>query len=791
MEQLEDIRKIVRTERISSLREKTFSNPRYMSVDQARIITRVYKENETSPVSQKRARALAASLREMPINLDPQELLVGNRTPEIRAGVIFPEAGISWIARELDSLPTRPQDPFRVRAANKKIFLEEIEPYWAGLTLEDHIYGGYGDEISAIEKVVKINQKDHAQGHICPHVELWLQIGPSGLLERAGKAREKASPEQTDFYDSTCLVLEGAIEFMRRYASMAEELISECEDVAVQENLREISRMCLHLAGQPPASFREALQSVWFLFVMLHMESNASSFSPGRMDQYLYPYFKKDMDEGKLDLESSLELIEALFIKFNQIVYMRNAHSAKYFAGFPIGFNVALGGQTKEGLDATNMLSYLFLKAQDHVALPQPNLSARLHRGSPHSFVLECSRVIGLGSGMPQIMNDESIIPSLIDVGFEKRDAMDYAVVGCVELSTQGKSLGWSDAAMFNLVKALELALNNGQCLLTGKILGPQTGSLADYSSFEDLEKAFAIQIDYFVDRMIKACEFVEAAHQQYLPSALLSTVVDDCLEKGLDVTAGGAYYNLSGIQAIQVANVADSLAVLKKLIYEEKLINKEELLSALQNNFKDREEIRLTCKEGVPKYGNDVEWVDLLGSKWVHYFNDRLKSYKNYRGGAYVLGLYTVSAHIPMGQNVGATPDGRQAGSPLADGGLSPMNGQDLHGPTAALASVSRMPSLPAGNGTLLNMKFLPSFFHREEDREKFASFLKAFVRMPIHHVQFNVVKKEDLLEAKRKPESYLGLTIRVAGYTAFFVELAEDLQDEIIERTCHSLTL
>ncbi|MBW1902681.1 MAG: formate C-acetyltransferase/glycerol dehydratase family glycyl radical enzyme, partial [Deltaproteobacteria bacterium] len=746
MEQLEYIRNIERTDRISSLREKTFSYPRYMSVDQARIITRIYRENETSPVSLKRAKALAASLREMPISIDPQELLIGNRTPEIRAGVIFPEAGISWIARELDTLPTRPQDPFQVREPDKKVFLEEIEPYWSGNTLEDHIYGAFGDEISAIEKVVKINQKDHAQGHICPHVEKWLTLGPSDLLEITRKAREKASPQQADFYHSTCLVLEAAIHFIRRYARLAESQLSEYKDTAVQDNLREIQIMCLRLAEQPPVTFREALQSVWFLFVMLHMESNASSFSPGRIDQYLYPFFLKDMKRGTLDLESSLELIDALFIKFNQIVYVRNAHSARYFAGFPIGFNIALGGQTKQGEDATNTLSYLFLKAQDHIGLPQPNLTARLHRRSPHPFVMECSRVIGLGSGMPQIMNDESIIPSLENAGLEHQDAMDYAVVGCVELSSQGKSLGWSDAAMFNLVKSLELALNNGRCMLTGKQIGLRTGSLADYHSFADLEKAFAIQIDYFIDRMIKACEFVEAAHQQYLPSALLSTVVEDCLEKGVDVTAGGAHYNLSGIQAIQVANVADSLAVLKKLVYEESVIDKEEFLLSLQNNFIDREELRLSCTESVPKYGNDVEWVDALGAKWVRYFNERIKSYKNYRGGDYILGLYTVSAHVPMGQNVGATPDGRQARSPLADGGISPMYGQDLQGPTAVLASVSRIPSHLAANGTLLNMKFLPSFFHTEKDREKLTSFLKAFVRMPIHHVQFNVVKREDL---------------------------------------------
>jgi formate C-acetyltransferase len=789
MEILGSIQRFVISERIASLKKKTVSGQRYMSVDQARIITRIYREHESAPRSQKRAKALAASLREMPISMEPQEFLVGNRTPGIRAGVVFPEAGISWIARELDTLPTRPQDPFRVREADKRIFLEEIEPFWKGKTMEEYIYGVFGEELKAIEKVVKINQKDHAQGHICPHVELWLTQGPAGLLETARKAREKAKPQQMDFYQNTCLVLEAAIQFIRRYAELADAELSKPADLASQKNLKEIRDMCLHLAEHPPSTFREALQSVWFLFVMLHMESNASSFSPGRMDQYLLPYFQKDLAEGSLDLEDALELIDALFIKFNQIVYMRNAHSARYFAGFPIGFNVALGGQTKEGGDATNILSYLFLKAQEHIALPQPNLSARLHKGSPHDFVMECSRIIGLGSGMPQIVNDESIIPALKLTGFKHRDAMDYAVVGCVELSSQGKSLGWSDAAMFNLVKVLELALNDGTCLLTGKILGPQTGSLAEHLTYEDLEQAFASQMDHFTKRMIKACELVEAAHQKYLPSALLSTVVDDCLKQGADVTAGGAVYNFSGIQAIQVANVADSLAVLKKLIYQEKRYDKDLFLQALQNDFQNQEELRLSCLEDVPKYGNDVKWVDELGNKWIRHFNHSIRSRKNYRGGDYILGLYTVSAHVPMGQLVGASPDGRHAASPLADGGISPMYGQDLHGPTAVLASVARIPSRLAANGTLLNMKFLPSFFHTKRDREKFASFLKAFVRMPIHHVQFNVVNREDLLEAKKHPERYLGLTIRVAGYTAYFVELAEDLQDEIIERTCHTM--
>jgi pyruvate formate-lyase/glycerol dehydratase family glycyl radical enzyme len=510
-------------------------------------------------------------------------------------------------------------------------------------------------------------------------------------------------------------------------------------------------------------------------------------FSPGRLDQYLYPYFLKDIKSGIIDLNNALELIEALFIKFNQIVYMRNTNSAKYFAGFPTGFNISVGGQTKNGEDATNELSYLILKAEEHLQLPQPNLTARLHKNSPDNLINECTRVIGLGSGMPQIVNDESIIPALIGAGIENEDATDYALVGCVELSTQGNLLGWSDAAMFNMVKVLELTLNDGKCQITGEQLGLKTGNLADYDTFGAVEIAFGRQIRFFMNKMIRACEEVEKAHQKHLPSPLLSAVIDDCLEKGIDVTAGGAKYNLSGIQAIQIANIADSMAVLSQLVFNEKKIRKDIFLAVLKKNFNGSESLRQLCINHIPKYGNDVKWVDELGTKWVTFFAEELKKYTNYRGGSYHMGLYTVSAHVPMGHNVGATPDGRLSGTPLADGGVSPMYGLDNSGPTALLNSVSRIPFRAASNGTLLNMKFLPSFFKTEEDRKNFSSLIKAFIELKIHHVQFNVVTKEDLIKAKSHPDLYRGLTIRVAGYTAYFTELVEDLQDEIIQRTTH----
>jgi formate C-acetyltransferase len=773
------------TDRILSLRKKTISAERYLSLEQAKIITRVYGETGDIPVILKRAYMLERSLLEMPINLDVDELIVGNRTPDIRAGVVFPEAGISWLEKEIDDLPLRPQDPFKIRSEDVSFFRGKIAPFWKGKTLEDDIYGSYGDEIGAIEKVVKINQKDHAQGHICPNVGKWLSLSPAGLIKIATDKLEHAKGEKRFFYESVSVVLKASCGFMIRYSLLAAGMAEAERDPVLRQNLEEISSICRKLSEEPPSSFREALQSVWFLFVILHMESNASSFSPGRMDQYLYPFYKKDLESGVLDKTYALELTDALFIKFNQIVYMRNGHSAKYFAGFPTGFNITLGGVGPDGIDATNELSYLFLKAQDHVRLPQPNLTARLHKNSPDEFTDECSRIIGLGTGMPQIVNDESIIPTFESAGITHEESLDYALVGCVELSTNGNYLGWSDAAMFNLVKALELALNNGVCMITGKQIGPESGMLTDFSDFSGLENSFRRQIDHFISGMMKACSVVELLHQKHLPTPFLSSVTDDCLSNGIDVTAGGAKYNFSGIQAIQGANISDSLAVLKKLVYDERSIGKSEMLEALRNNFREQEPLRQICINHVPKYGNDITWVDELGAFWIRYFASALKEYKNYRGGRYHMGLYTVSAHVPMGQNVAATPDGRFALAPLADGGLSPMYGRDKQGPTAVLNSVARMPSYLASNGTLLNMKFLPSLFLDETDRSKFTAFLKAFISMPIHHVQFNVITADELRKAKADPVSYRGLTIRVAGYTAYFTELADDLQDEIIQRT------
>lgn len=774
------------SQRIQILKDKMLSAPRYASIEQARIITRVYQENEHLSIPKKRALSLKAAMEELEIGFEKEELIVGNRTKGVRYGVVFPESGCSWVNNEFETLPTRPQDQFHVKEEDIQEFREKIYPYWKGKSMEDVIKHHGGQEIQSIAKVVKINQKDHAQGHICPDSALWLKMGPLGIMNQAQEKLKTCEESQKEFYECVVLVMQGACTFMKRYHDMIMENIDEVEE-PYQQSLRTVANNCLNLTKRPPETFHEAVQSLWFLFVLLHMESNASSFSPGRMDQYLYPYYQKDIESGKISMEDALDILECLWLKFNHIVYLRNQNSAKYFAGFPIGFNIAIGGEDENGNDTYNELSLLCLQCQYDLGLPQPNLSVRLNRNSSHELMQKAIEVVSKGSGMPQFFNDEAIVHALMELGIEKKDALNYAIVGCVELTTHGNNLGWSDAAMFNLNKALELTLNHGKCLLTHEQIGLDLGGLDTYQTFEDLEKAFQQQIDYFIDKMMQCEVIVEKAHQDCLPTAFLSSVIDDCLENGLDVTKGGAKYNLSGIQMIQIANLADSLAAMKQLVYDDQVIDAKELLAALQSDFKGYEIIQTMLLNKVPKYGNDVEWVDRLGAKWAEYFRSRMKDYTNYRGGPYHTGMYTVSAHVPMGENVGASPDGRNALTPLADGGMSPVYGRDLKGPTAVLKSVSRLNNSLTTNGGLLNMKFLPEFFETKNGMNKFENFLRAFVDLKVPHIQFNVVRREDLEDAQIRPQLHKSLTIRVAGYTAYFVELAHKLQDEIIERTTY----
>jgi formate C-acetyltransferase len=669
-------------------------------------------------------------------------------------------------------------------------------------------------------RAFSLNQTDHAQGHILPDVAAWLRLGIGGLrdqvlaaskISNAKTQRRKDAEEENHaesqhltpaplhlgasalgsehsssiFYDAALIALQAAQEFMLRYAGLATEMARDSADPVRARELERVAANCRWLAEQPARDFHEALQAVWFLFALLQIESNASSFSPGRFDQYMLLYLEADLAAGKLTQSEAQELLECLWLKFNEIVLLRSSSSARYFAGFPIGFNIALGGQLAGGGDATNLLSFMCLRAQADLGMTQPNLSIRIHDGSPDDFLRAASFVVGKGSGMPQVFNDEVIIPGQIARGVTEEDAANYAVVGCVELSTPGKALGWSDASMFNLTRVLELTLFGGKDPRTGEQIGLATPTLAEMRSMADLEAAYDAQLAHFVPLMVAGCNIVDQIHAELLPSPFLSLVIQDCIERGLDVTAGGAHYNFSGVQGVQIANVADSLAAVEQAVFAEKWLSGAELLDALRRDYAENEVLRQRLIHRVPKYGNDDDRVDRYAGRWGDRYAELVAQHATVRGGVYQPGFYTVSAHVPMGAHVGATPDGRHTGAPLADGGLSPTAGRDRRGATAVLQSVSKLDLKLASNGTLLNMKFLPSFFAGEQALDKFVLLLRGFCRLHIPHVQFNVVSAATLRAAQANPEEYRSLVVRVAGYSAYFTELDQELQNEIIART------
>lgn len=775
------------TARAARIKQRLVQNQRQIDIERARFTTESYRQTEGEPMPIRRAKMLLHLARSLSITIEPDEIIVGNRSLLPRMGVIAPEGAVDWIDRELEILPTRPQDRFNITLAQIDELRHDIFPYWRGKTIEDIVSSRVPPDVRVAVrgKAFSLNQTDHAQGHILPDVETWLRLGIGGLRDKVWAIHESPIRQQSPFDAAALIALQAAAEFILRYADLAAEQAQTSPDPARAAELERIAGVCRWISTHPPRDFHEALQAVWFLFVLLQIESNASSFSPGRFDQYMLPYLERDLAAGRLTLAQAQELLEYLWLKFNEIVLLRSSHSARYFAGFPIGFNLAVGGQLADGSDATNLLSFMCLRAQADLGLTQPNLSIRVHAGSPQEFLEAAAFVIGKGSGMPQVFNDEVIVPGQVNRGLPLAEARNYAIVGCVELSTPGKALGWSDASMFNLTRVLELTLFGGRDPQTGDQIGLPAPCLDEMRSFQDLEAAYDRQLAHFVALMVKGCNIVDQIHAEVLPSPFLSLVIDDCIERGLDVTAGGARYNFSGVQGVQIANVADSLAAVKQAVFDEQWLSATDLLAALRADFAGQEVLRQRLINRAPKYGNDDDRVDQFAGRWGDRYCELVEQYETIRGGVYQPGFYTVSAHVPMGANVGATPDGRHARTPLADGGLSPTAGRDRRGATAVLHSVSKLNLKLASNGTLLNMKFLPAFFDGPSALNKFAQLLRGFSELHIPHVQFNVVDAATLRAAQADPDAYRSLVVRVAGYSAYFTELDKELQDEIIRRS------
>ncbi len=829
---------VKKSPRITKLMEDLYRELPEIEADRAILLTESYRQTEGEPVIIRRAKAFVHILDQIPITIREGELIVGSATKKPRGCQVFPEFSFTWLEKEFDTVATRSADPFFISEETKQS-LHQVYQYWAGKTTSELATSYMAPEtLKAMEHNIFTpgNYFYNGVGHIT--VKYWevLEIGYRGIKEKAQKELEACQlgdadyAKRTRFLQAVILCCDAVCRYANRYADLAEQLAQQCSDSVRKAELLQIAANCRHVPEHGASNFYEACQAFWFVQMLLQMESSGHSISPGRFDQYMYPYYKKDREEGKLTREQAQEYIDCIWVKLNDLNKVRDAASAEGFAGYSLFQNLIAGGQNTEGVDVTNDLSFLCIEASMHVALPQPSLSVRVWNGSPNEFLLKAAELTRTGIGLPAYYNDEVIIPALMNRGLSLEDARDYNIIGCVEPQKAGKTEGWHDAAFFNMCRVLELVFSNG--VEKGEQVGIPTGDVTQMQTFEEFFQAYQKQMDYMISLLVNADNAIDAAHMERCPLPYESCMVDDCMKRGKALQEGGAVYNFTGPQGFGIANVADAMMVVKKLVFEEKKLTMAELKEAMEANFgqgisneqaqevttsvvkellltgknvteeqiakifimalntgispekKARYEEILSLIDSVPKYGNDLDEPDEMAREVAYTYTRPMERFKNPRGGIFQAGLYPVSANVPLGQQTGATPDGRLAYTPVADG-VGPMAGRDTHGPTATANSVAKLDHGIASNGTLFNQKFHPSALKGQQGLQNFVSLIRTFFDKKGMHMQFNVVSKETLLDAQKHPENYKTLVVRVAGYSALFTTLSRSLQDDIINRT------
>lgn len=819
--------------RIDRLKAALFAKMPEIEADRAVLVTESYKETEKLPVIERRAKAFSHILKNIPITIRDDELIVGSATKAPRGCQTFPEFSFKWLLDELDTVETRSADPFYI-SEETKARLKEAYTYWDGKTTSDLATSLMAPEtITAMEHNIFTpnNYFYNGVGHVTVNYGEVLNIGLSGIKRKAKAALSKVCPAAPDyakrhsFLTAVIESLDAASAYAKRYSSLAREMAVTESDPKRKAELLQIAKNCENVPENGATSFYEACQSFWFIQMLLQTESSGHSISPGRFDQYMYPYYKKDIEMGLITQESAQELMDCIWIKLNDLNKCRDEGSAEGFAGYSLFQNLIAGGQTKEGLDATNELSFMCIHATMHVGLPQPSFSVRVWNGTPHEFMLEAARLTRMGYGLPAYYNDEVIIPSLLSRGLTMEDARDYNIIGCVEPQKSGKTEGWHDAAFFNMCRVMELVFHNGYD--NGVKVGIETGDVTKFKTYEEFFDAYKRQMEYTIKLLVNADNAIDVAHAERCPLPFLSSMIEDCIGRGKSVQEGGAIYNFTGPQGFGIANMADACYAIKKLVFEEKKFTLADFKEAMDNNFgkdagsQDAEKITtevvkqlvanginvtneqiadiyrqaksagggkyqpiLDAIDALPKFGNDEPEVDEIAREVAYTYTRPMENFKNPRGGMFQAGLYPVSANVPLGAQTGATPDGRLAHTPVADG-VSPTSGHDTHGPTASANSVSRLDHGIASNGTLFNMKFHPSALKGQSGLESFIALVRGYFDNKGSHMQFNVVSRETLLDAQAHPEKYKSLVVRVAGYSALFTTLSKSLQDDIIKRT------
>ncbi len=785
--------------RVQKVRQDLLDSVSAICPERALLITESYRQSEGEPFVLRKANALDAILTNMSIYIEDGQLIVGNQASSQRAAPIFPEYSIDWIIDELDTFAGRSGDFFVISEETKQR-LRGIQPYWHGKTHQDEVYAG----MSAVNMQAQKQNVIHrggismsGDGHIIPHHKKILAKGYRGIQRDAQAALKKSglAQDQIDFYHAVVIAMEAAIKFARRFSKLATEMAAVETDPKREAELQTIARVNARIMEGRAQSFHEALQVIYYCHLIMMIESNGHSFSFGRFDQYTWPYYEADIKAGRLTAEEALELIALFFIKTNTLNKVRPWDHTSFSAGYPLYSNLMVGGMKADGSDGTNALSYLALRAMDLNRLPEPNLSVRYWAGTPRPLLEESARLIREGFGMPSLFADETVIPAMMSIGLPEEVARDYASMGCVEVAIPGR---WGHRATgmtyMNFGKILELLLNNGVDPASGiqiVSVNDSEGKDIDFKSYDEVWQGWKKLLKFYTDLAVESDYVCDRSLRKHDADPFGSALVDKSIECGRTLKNGGGEFDFVSQSNIGTSIIGDALAVLKKLVFEDKTVTFKELKAALDANWQGEANQKLRRMVlAVPKFGNDDDFVDeLVADVYISYL-DLLPDYNNERHGCgpfgcgYTMSTSNISSYVPSGMDVGATPDGRYAGKPLNEG-ASPCLGADMLGPTAVVKSVSKLPNKRMAGGQLLNMKFSPGALAGQDNLDKFVAFLEANRLLGNFHIQFNIVDNAELRDARLHPELHQNLMVRVAGYCALFTSLMPEVQDAIIERT------
>ncbi len=784
------------TPRVEKIRQNYVNTKPSISYERARIWTESFKRTEGQPAAIRTAQAFYDTCNELCVNIFEGELIVGASGEFRKCGILTPEFAWKWVDDEMDNFPSRPQDPYEMTDEQRKFVRENIFPYWKGKSVEDAFLARTSEETKKIGVDTGFLDTDskwrNGIGEISPdYIDQLFPKGFGGIKREAEEYMaelNEAIPEDKDkmvFYRSIILVSDGIVRLANRYSEKAKEMAAEEKDEARKAELLEIAEVCVKVPENPPTSFREALQFAWFVQLGGIISENPLALNPGRFDQYMYPYYKADEEAGKIDYDTALELVECLWLKYSEWAWTISANTADFFAGYTNFENLTVGGSTVSGGDGTNTISYMAIQATKETKCHQPTRSCRIHPDCPPEFMEAVTDLVSTGCGFPAIHSDRTGYQMLSNLGYAPEDAKDWNNCGCVVPHSR-KTFEWTSSCNISFAAALEFALNEGRSRLTGELVALPEKDPKTFESYEEIEAALLRQFSFMVKHGVISLLTAQKIHKEQAPRPFLSACNEYCLKNGKDLVDGGAKYNIGPVfTGVGLSVTANSLAVMKKLVFEDKVTTMAEIIDALNHNWEGYEELRAKA-QAVPKYGNDDDYVDSIAKKLADYFYHDVTSYKDIYGHHFVTAFMGISNYLPTGKVLGATPDGRKAKDPINEG-VSPYTGTDTSTCLAALRSSAKLNHDIHSGGTLLNLRLNHDLVATKRGRANLGAMLQSYFALGAFHVQFNTISNEVLKDAQAHPENYKDLLVRVAGYSTQFVNLSKSMQDSIMARNAH----